>query len=79
MSICCCRTPYTDRRLLLQRSKVDILLKEWKSLDWVISYLTKKQRGNVQEKGLVIITSNSVSDDPYCAVNNVADLTSGSV
>jgi hypothetical protein len=56
-SLCC--------RLLLRQSKVDILLNEWKSLDGVISYPTKKHGGNVQEKGLVTITSNSVSDDPY--------------
>jgi hypothetical protein len=49
-----------------------------KSLNGIISYLTKKHGGNVQEKGIVTITSKSVDDDPRLAVRNVARLTSGS-
>jgi hypothetical protein len=49
------------------------------SLDGIISYLTKKHRGNVQEKGIVTITSRSVwYDYPNFAPKNLADLTSGS-
>jgi hypothetical protein len=48
------------------------------SLDGIISYLTKKHGGNVHEKGIVTITSKSVSDDPRFALKNVADLTSDS-
>jgi hypothetical protein len=55
---------------------VELPLKEAKSLDGVISYLTKKHGGNVQEKGIVTITSQSVYD-PHYALTNVADLTSG--
>jgi hypothetical protein len=47
-----------------------------KAVDGIISYLTKKHGGNVQEKGIVTITSKSVSDDPYYALKNLADLTS---
>jgi hypothetical protein len=71
------------RRLLLpspiakSQSKVKIPMKAPKSLDGIISYLTKKHGGNVQEKGIVTITSKSVCDPEY-AVNNVADLTSDS-
>jgi hypothetical protein len=41
----------------------------------VISYLTKKHSGNVHEKGIVTITSKSVSSNhPRDALKNVADL-----
>jgi hypothetical protein len=54
-------------------------MKEAKSLDGIISYLTQKHGGNVHEKGIVTITSKSVlRDDPDCALKNVADLTSDS-
>jgi hypothetical protein len=73
-SLCC--------RLLLpiwQEGKVEIPMKESKSLDGIISYLTQKHGGNVHEKGIVTITSKSVSnDDPKYAPKNVADLTSDS-
>jgi uncharacterized coiled-coil protein SlyX len=48
-------------------------LKAAKSLDGVISYLTRKHRGNVHDKGIVTITSKSGS-----SLGNVADLTSDS-
>jgi hypothetical protein len=51
-------------------------MKETKSLDGMISYLTKKHGGNVEEKGIVTITSKSVN--PWYALKNVADLTSDS-
>jgi hypothetical protein len=55
-------------------------LKEVKSLDGIISYLTRKHGGNVHGKGIVAITSKSVfNDDSWCALRNVADLISDSV
>jgi hypothetical protein len=60
------------------QSKVEIRMKEAKSLNGIIAYLTKKHGGNVQEKGIVTITSKSVAeDDLQHALKNVADLTSG--
>jgi hypothetical protein len=55
-------------------------MKEAKSLDGVISYLTKKNSGffrtiNVYEKGIVILTSSSLDGDPQHALKNVVDLT----
>jgi hypothetical protein len=48
-----------------------------KSLEGIISYLTKKHGGNVHEKGIVTITSKSVYDpELQRALKNVADLTS---
>jgi hypothetical protein len=50
-----------------------------KSLDGIISYLTKKHGGNVHEKGIVAVTSKSVwNDDPQFAVTNLVDLASHS-
>jgi hypothetical protein len=51
-------------------------LKKAKSVEGVISYLTRKHGGNVHEKGIVTLTSKSVLNDPRYAVQNVADLTS---
>jgi uncharacterized coiled-coil protein SlyX len=52
-------------------------LKDAKSLEGIISYLTRKHGGNVHDKGIVTITSKSVyDDDPGHAARNVADLTS---
>lgn len=49
------------------------------SLDGIITYLTEKQGGNVQETGIVTITSKSVNpDDPRCAVATLADFRSDS-
>jgi hypothetical protein len=58
-------------------SRVEIPLKADKSLDGIISYLTKKHGGNVQEKGIVTITSKSVYDSDY-ALKNAADFPSDS-
>jgi hypothetical protein len=51
-------------------------MKTRKSLEGIISYLTKKHGGNVHEKGIVAITSKSVADNPRSALKTVADLTS---
>jgi hypothetical protein len=50
-------------------------LKEANSVEGIISYLTKKHAGDVHEKGIVTITSKSVSGS-RSARKNVADLTS---
>jgi hypothetical protein len=58
---------------------VEFPLQEFKSLDGIISYLTRKHGGNVHDKGIVTITSKSVwSDEPGQALRNIADLTSDS-
>jgi hypothetical protein len=59
-------------------SKREILITKAASLDGIVSYLTRKHGGNVQEKGIVTITSKSVSDSAEFALKNVADLTSDS-
>jgi hypothetical protein len=46
-----------------------------KSLEGIISYLTKEHGGNVHKKGIVTITSKSLFGAAW-AVLNVADLTS---
>jgi hypothetical protein len=51
-------------------------LREAKSVDGIISYLTQKHGGNVHDKGIVTITSKSVRGDDV--PRNVADLTSPS-
>jgi hypothetical protein len=70
-------TPSPSSEPAKSQSKVEIPMKAANSLDGIISYLTKKHGGNVQEKGIVTITSKSVDDDPVYALKNVADLTSG--
>jgi hypothetical protein len=57
------------------RSKFEIPLKQAKSQDGIISYLTKKHGGNVHEKGIVTITSKSVHHDPRWGLKRIADLT----
>jgi hypothetical protein len=48
-----------------------------KSLDGIISYLTKTVGGNVHDRGIVTITSKSVAEDcPNHVPKNLADLTS---
>jgi hypothetical protein len=60
-------------------NKIEIPMKAANSLDGIISHLTQKHGGNVQEKGIVTITSKSViNDDPKYALKKVADLTSDS-
>jgi hypothetical protein len=50
-------------------------LKEAKSVDGIISCLTRKYNRNVHDTGIVTITSKSVrGDDPRWGVRNVADL-----
>jgi hypothetical protein len=56
---------------------VEFPLKEARSVDGIISYLTRKHGGNVHDKGIVTITSKSVySRKLRQALRNVADLTS---
>jgi hypothetical protein len=49
-----------------------------KSLDGIISYLTKKHGGNVHEKRVVAMTASSVSRD-YHSPQNAADFSTDSV
>jgi uncharacterized coiled-coil protein SlyX len=58
--------------------KVELPLKEAKSLGGIISYLTQTHGGNVHDKGIVTIPCKSVGDSSRYAARNVADLTSGS-
>jgi hypothetical protein len=53
-------------------------LKKAKSLDGIISYLTRKHGGNVHDKGIVTITSSDMDDRPKYTRKNVADFTSDS-
>jgi hypothetical protein len=57
------------------RSKFEIPLKQARSLEGVISYLTKKHGGNVHEKEIVIITSKSVHHNPKFCLKRITDLT----
>jgi hypothetical protein len=58
---------------------VEFPLQEAKSVDGIISYLTRKHGGNVHDRGIVTITSKSVqNDDHRSAVRNAADVTSES-
>jgi hypothetical protein len=54
-------------------SKAEFPMQAPDSLEGIISYLTKKHGGNVHEKGIVTITSQSAYPD---ALKHVADLTS---
>jgi hypothetical protein len=57
--------------------KVEIPMKEGKLREGIISSLTKKHGGNVQERGIVTITSKSFwNDHRWFAPKNIADLTS---
>jgi hypothetical protein len=65
------------------QSKVEIpwnALVVFGRLDGIISYLTKKHGGNVQEKGIVTITSKSGLNDDQIGyrLKKVADLSSDS-
>jgi hypothetical protein len=52
-------------------------LKDARSLDGIIAYLTQKHGGNVHDKGIVTITSRSLcNDDHWTALRNLADFTS---
>jgi hypothetical protein len=52
----------------------ELPLNETKSLDGIISYLTRKHGGNVHDKGIVTITSKSI-EKPCYPPRNAADLT----
>jgi hypothetical protein len=58
---------------------IEFPLKKAKSVEGIISYLTRKHGGNVHDEGIVTITAKSIVDDrPKYAKRNVADLTSNS-
>jgi hypothetical protein len=57
---------------------IEFPLNEANSLDGIIFYLTWKHRGNVHDKGIVTITSNSIDDDGPKNFSFIADLTSDS-
>jgi hypothetical protein len=65
------------RRLMSPR-ELTFPLQAVRSLDGIISYLTRKHEGNVHDKGIVTITSKSVDDDGPKNFSYLADLTSGS-
>jgi hypothetical protein len=70
------KKPKTKRSLPRSPRGVEFPLKKAKSLDGIISYLTRKHGGNVDDKGIVAITSKSVLDDhPDSAARNLANLT----
>jgi hypothetical protein len=60
------------------KKKRDGIEKENKAraTDGIISYLTKKHWGNVQEKGIVIITGKTASGPNHRRRKNVADISS---
>jgi hypothetical protein len=55
---------------------VEFPLKEAKSVDGIISYLTRRHDGNVHVEGIVTITASDMNNDPRSTRKNVADLTS---
>jgi hypothetical protein len=55
---------------------VELPMKEAEPLDGVISYLTKKHGGDVQEKGIVALTSKSADTGPLASLKDVVDLNS---
>jgi hypothetical protein len=63
-------------RLIPHYQQIPCPLKQSRSIDGVISYLTQKHGGNVHDAGIVTITSKSVASDPMWALRNIADLTS---
>jgi hypothetical protein len=66
----------TENHYVKLLNKVQCPMRKAKSLDGIISYLTKKHGGNVHEEGIVTITAASLVG--RCDVQNVADLTSDS-
>jgi hypothetical protein len=63
-------SPNADKSLM----KVEIPATATISLEGILCYLTKKHGGNVDEKGLVTITSKSVKDTcPWYPLKNIAD------
>jgi hypothetical protein len=61
----------------LSHVRLDFRLNTPRSLEGIISYLTRKRGGNVHDEGIVTITSKSVhKDDPGFAAPFVADFSS---
>jgi hypothetical protein len=73
-----CRVCAIESRLEMAALKLRIAMKEDKSLDGIMSYLTAKHGGNVHETGILTITSKSVVNCPDLFARNVADNTSAS-
>jgi hypothetical protein len=67
-------TPLSPRAVSPSFSEVHCPLPEAKSLDGILSYLTRKHGGNFHKKGVVTITSKSLYSLHY-AIRNLADLT----
>jgi hypothetical protein len=53
-------------------------MKEAKSRDGIISYLTKKHGGNVDDKKIVRISAKTVKDKAHCGPRNIAEFTDNS-
>jgi uncharacterized coiled-coil protein SlyX len=70
-------TPFPPVSPSKSLKEVEFPLKQAKSVNGIISYLTRKYGGNVHDKHIVTITSKSVTDSSH-ALGNVADLTSES-
>jgi predicted nucleic acid-binding Zn-ribbon protein len=66
-------TPVTTAQQREPQDVVAFPMRGVKSMDGIISHLTKKHSGHVHEMGIVTITAKSVS---YNSLKNVADLTS---
>jgi hypothetical protein len=62
-----------SRGLISRLREVDSPLQDAKSVEGIISYLTRKHGGNVHDKGIVTITSKSVHDDNSDCVMSRAD------
>jgi hypothetical protein len=65
-----------EKQLQMTPLRLQIRMKEAKSLDGIISYLTAKHGGNVHEKGIVTISSKSTEDETDVP-QNIADRDSG--
>jgi hypothetical protein len=64
---------------LISPREVEFPLKDPTSLEGIIHCLSERHGGNVHDKGIVTITSQSVwKDNPEFGARNLADLTSGS-
>jgi hypothetical protein len=57
-----------------ERNSISCPMREFRSGNGIISYLTRTCGGNVYDKGLVAISSKSCCDDSWVPVKNVADM-----
>jgi hypothetical protein len=78
----CRRLGVSMVRVVGSLTQIDIPMDARNSFDGIISYLTKKHGGNVQEKEIITMTSKSGYRDPRStsefALKGIADLTSDS-